>query len=90
MINPTQVLTDSFGDHLANSYRIIFGGAEAHYAQEAAMAGRLVLECIANTDAAYHDLQHTLLVTAVGLEIMRGKHIRSRTKPEDWLQCTVV
>lgn len=89
MLNPTKILVDAFGDHLDNTYRSMFGNGEAGYAQQAAVAGRLILGCIANTDAAYHDLQHTLHVTAVGLEIMRGKTIHMRTTPEDWLHYTI-
>jgi hypothetical protein len=35
-------------------------------------------------------VDHTILVTLVGQEILRGKHIRgARVTPEDWLHCMV-
>jgi len=36
---------------------------------------RLALETLATTDATYHDVHHTMMVTLVGEEILRGRHI---------------
>jgi len=33
-------------------------------------AARLALECIGNGDALYHDIEHTMLVTLVGHDIL--------------------
>ena len=89
MLNPTQILVDAFSDHLEDTFVTLFGDESRQTAQLAALAGRLSLECIANSDAPYHDLQHTWFVTTVGLEIMRGKHMAERTTAEDWLHFTV-
>ncbi len=89
MLNPTQILANALGNHIEQTFNSMFGSDKENYAQRAAIAGRLALECIGNSDAAYHDLQHTLHVTAVGLEIMRGKHLHVRTTPEDWFHYTV-
>ena len=46
----------------------------------------MALENIANSDALYHNVEHTILVTLVGQEILRGKHIREGgIACEDWL-----
>src|SRR5262249_47688827 len=45
-------------------------------------------ECgfIPNSDAPYHDLGHTICVTLVGQEVLRGKHLREGgVSPRDWL-----
>ena len=89
MLNPTQILATALGDHLERAFNGVFGSKSENYAQQAAVAGRIALECIGNSDAPYHDLQHTLHVTAVGLAIMRGKHMHVRTTPEDWVHYTV-
>ena len=34
---------------------------------------RLSLECIGNSDALYHNVEHTMLVTLVGYDIMKGR-----------------
>jgi hypothetical protein len=36
----------------------------------------MALETIANRDALYHNVEHTILVTLVGQEVLRGKHMR--------------
>ena len=44
------------------------------------------MENIANSDAPYHNAEHTMMVTLVGQEILRGKHIREGgVTPRDWL-----
>jgi hypothetical protein len=41
---------------------------------------------IANSDAAYHDMNHTIMVTSVGQEILLGKHTsEGGVTPRDWL-----
>ena len=47
---------------------------------------QLALENIATSDAAYHDVNHTIMVTLVGQEILRGRHISvGGVTPRDWL-----
>eukprot|EP00818_Percolomonas_sp_WS_P002670 CAMPEP_0117450364 /NCGR_PEP_ID=MMETSP0759-20121206/8429_1 /TAXON_ID=63605 /ORGANISM="Percolomonas cosmopolitus, Strain WS" /LENGTH=271 /DNA_ID=CAMNT_0005242881 /DNA_START=303 /DNA_END=1118 /DNA_ORIENTATION=+ len=44
------------------------------------------LEIITNSDALYHNVEHTILVTLTGMDILRGKHIKEGgVSPEDWL-----
>ena len=38
-----------------------------------AWAGSMAVENIANSDALYHDVEHTILVTLVGQEVLRGQ-----------------
>jgi hypothetical protein len=46
----------------------------------------MALENIANSNALYHDVEHTIHVTLVGQEILRGKQIREgRVSARDWL-----
>jgi hypothetical protein len=46
----------------------------------------MALELIANSDAPYHDLSHTICVTLVGQEVIKGKHLRQGgVSPRDWL-----
>jgi hypothetical protein len=39
------------------------------------MASSISLENIANGDMLYHNVDHTIMVTSVGQEIIRGKHL---------------
>jgi hypothetical protein len=89
MLNPTLVMAEALGDHLEDYYRQTFGPEEPTYPGKLNLAARMALEVIANSDALYHDLQHTMLVTLVGQEILRGRHLESRLAPDDWLHFTV-
>lgn len=48
-------------------------------------AARLVLERIGNSNALYHNVEHTMMVTLVGQQIIRGRLLSHALKPEDWL-----
>ena len=86
MFNPTEVLIDAFGAELRAGYRRMYGGLKPDYEDIICWAGGLSLENIANSDALYHNVEHTVLVTLVGQEILRGKHMREGgVTPEDWL-----
>ena len=89
MLNPTKILADALGNHLENYYVAMFGPEEPTYPGKLNLAARTVLEVIANSDALYHDVQHTMLVTLVGQEILRGKHLQQMQSPDDWLHYTI-
>jgi hypothetical protein len=86
MFNPTEVLIDAFVERLQQEYRRMYGVLEPSYPGIIAWAGRMALENIATSDALYHDVEHTLMVTLVGQEILRGKHVREGgVSPCDWM-----
>jgi len=86
MFNATALLIDDFVNQLTVGYRRTYGGSKQNFVEIIAWAGSMALENIANSDALYHNVEHTILVTLVGQEILRGKHIREgRVSPEDWL-----
>ncbi|MEB3283079.1 MAG: metal-dependent phosphohydrolase [Lyngbya sp.] len=86
MFNATAILIDAFVERLQAGYHRTYGGFKPAYPEIIAWVGTMALENIANCDALYHNVEHTMLVTLVGQEIMRGKHIREGgVTPEDWL-----
>jgi len=86
MLNVTEILIQSFVEKLREGYHRTYGGYKADYAEIIAWAGHMALENIANSDALYHNVEHTILLTLVGQEILRGKHIREGgISCEDWL-----
>src|SRR3984893_18445544 len=86
MFNPTQIVIQAFVGELKNKYGQIYGVLEAAYPDIIGFVGRLALENIANSDAAYHDMNHTIMVTLVGQEILLGKHTsEGGVTPRDWL-----
>lgn len=88
--NATEILIDTFVENLRGGYRRTYGGLKPDYEDIIAWAGSMALENIANSDALYHNVEHTILVTLVGQEILRGKHIREGgISCEDWLHCII-
>jgi hypothetical protein len=84
MLNPTSLLADALGRNLAETYRRIFGEQEPRIAAALDEAARLVIERIANSDALYHDCQHTALVTLCAQDILRGRRLERVVTPSDW------
>ena len=86
MFNPTELLIEAFGQRLEAAYLCTYGQLEPGYTGIFAWAGHMALETIANSDALYHDVQHTMMVTLVGQEMLKGKHLREGgVTPSDWL-----
>lgn len=84
--NATELLIDDFVKKLKEGYRRTYGGWKPDYEDIIGWVGAMALENIANSDALYHNVEHTILVTLVGQEILRGKHIREgAVSPRDWL-----
>jgi len=74
MFNPTQIVIQAFVEQLKDKYREVYGDLESAYPDIIGFVGRIALENIANSDAAYHDMNHTIMVTLVGQEILLGRH----------------
>jgi hypothetical protein len=86
MFNPTQVLINACVERLQAGYRHTYGSLKPDYANILDLVGNMALEIIAHSDALYHNVEHTVLVTLVGQEILRSKHIREDSVScEDWL-----
>jgi hypothetical protein len=45
---------------------------------------RIALECIGNSDALYHNVEHTMLVTMAGHDILRGRALHNHMPAEDY------
>ena len=89
MFNPSAVAASAFGEYLSNLYLEHFSGRKAEYSAYIGGAARLVLERLGNTDALYHNAEHTMMVTLVGQQIMRGRLLTEAVTPEDWVHYTI-
>lgn len=88
MYSPKHVLIQTFIENLQATYQSEFGDRRPHHLNFLKAAAQMALETIANSDALYHDLEHTILVTAVGQEILCAKRIvdgATSVSPGDWL-----
>jgi hypothetical protein len=90
MLNPNKLLCNVFVKELRANYAQTYGGLQPDYADIIGWVGNMGVETIANSNALYHDVEHTIFVTLVGQQILRGKHIREgRVSCEDWLHFTI-
>ena len=86
MFNPTQIVIEAFIGELRAMYSRTYGASEPGYPGVVSFVAQLALENIATSDAAYRDVNHTIVVTLVGQEILRGRHISvGGVTPRDWL-----
>jgi len=90
MLNPVDLTIEALIRELRDGYRRTWGDLEPEYPSIIAWAASSVLEVIARSDALYHDVEHTVLITLVGQELMRGQHVKQGgVTPGDWLQVMV-
>lgn len=90
MLSTVEVTIDAFVRELRDGYRRTWVDVEPEIPSIVAWAASTALEVIAQSDALYHDVEHTIHVTLVGQELLRGLHIRrGGVTPSDWLQVMV-
>jgi hypothetical protein len=90
MFNPTQIVIDAFIGELRTMYDRTYGTLEPGYPGIISFVAELALENIATSNAPYHDVNHTIMVTLVGQEILRGRHIcQGGVTPREWLHFMV-
>jgi hypothetical protein len=86
MINWQELTIDMFVEQLRRVYDRTYGDIDKTYGNIVAWCGRLALENIANSDALYHDIDHTIMVSLAGQAILEGKHLREGgVTPKDWM-----
>jgi hypothetical protein len=84
MITIPQVLAQSLGSFLAAETRGRFGSSHGHLADFLPYVARLTMECIGNSDALYHNIEHSMLVALVGHDILMGRLLLRSTTPRDY------
>jgi hypothetical protein len=89
MINPTLIVIEAFIRGLRAMYERTYTILEPNYPGILSFAAQLALETIATSDAAYHDVNHTIMVTLVGQEILRRHISVGGVTPRDWLHFIV-
>jgi hypothetical protein len=78
------IAAKNLGKFLAKDFRQIFGSTQEDRAERLSSLARSTMECLGRTDALYHNLEHTMLVTLVGRDILRGRTLTERIEPTDY------
>jgi hypothetical protein len=89
LITIPELAAEALGDHLAKHMGRRFGSTDARITELIPLAARLSLECIGNSDALYHNVEHTMLVTLVGYDIMKGRALLKPTYASDFAHVLV-
>lgn len=84
MITLPELAAEALGSFLASDMKDRFGSSHARLAELIPFAARLALECIGNSDALYHNVEHTMLVTLAGHEIFKGRALLKPSTPADY------
>ena len=84
MMTVPELVAEALGEFLGNYMRRRFGSSKAHLAEMVPSIARIAIECIGNSDALYHNVEHTMLVTLAGHDIMRGRGLRHHMLAEDY------
>ena len=80
----TAIAAHKLGNFLTRDFRRIFGSAHDDDAERLGSAARATIECLARSDALYHNYEHTLQVTMVGCDILHGMMVSQRIEPADY------
>jgi hypothetical protein len=84
MMTLPELATDALEDFLRSSMRRWFGASQPSMAEIVPGAARLALECIGNSDALYHNVEHTLLVALAGHDILHGRALHTQVTADDY------
>ena len=84
MITVPELAAQALGSFLADHIPRRIGSTDAGLAEVIPLAARLALECIGNSDALYHNVEHTMLVTLAGCDIMQGRALLMPTDASDF------
>jgi hypothetical protein len=79
-----ELAVDALEKFLGSFARRRFGSSQAQLAETLRIAVRLAMECIGNSDALYHNVEHTLLVTLAGHDILRGRALHNNVTATDY------
>jgi hypothetical protein len=89
LITVPELAAEGLSAYLTEHLGRRFGSVEAQLTELIPAVARISLECIGNSDALYHNVEHTMLVTQVGYDIMKGRALLTPTYPEDFAHVLV-
>lgn len=89
MITIPELAAEALGSFLTGHMTRRFGSPHGELIKAIPSAARLALECIGNSDALYHNVEHTMLVTLVAYDILKGRSLLKPTSASDYAHLIV-
>src|SRR5262245_61731451 len=83
MFTIPELAAEALGSYIAEHMGRRFGSTDASLIELVQSAARLSLDCIGNSDALYHNVEHTMLVTLVGYDSLKGRRLFVETNASD-------
>ncbi len=84
MITIPELVSQGLGTFLTAATKDRFGSSHAGLTELLPFAAKLALECIGNSDALYHNIEHSMLVTLAGHDILTGRALLRPTTASDY------
>jgi hypothetical protein len=84
MFTIPELAAEALGSYIAEHMGRRFGSTDAGLVELVQSAARLSIDCIGNSDAVYHNVEHTMLVTLVGYDILKGRRLLVETTASDF------
>jgi hypothetical protein len=89
MITVPELTAEALGSFLTSEMNGRFGSSSGRLTELVPSVARIALECIGNSDALYHNVEHTMLVTLAGHDIMNGRALLVPTPASDYAHLIV-
>jgi hypothetical protein len=86
MMTLPRLAAESLEKLLGTFMRRRYGDAAANVVESAT---RTTMECIGNSDALYHNIEHTMLVTLAGHSILSGRYLHTHLEAEDYIHVLI-
>ena len=67
MITVPELAAEALGSFLTEHMKRRFGSTDAELIEVIPTAARLALDCIGNSDALYHNVEHTMRLSATAI-----------------------
>ena len=88
--NTATILIDHFVESLESTYQRIYRGSGSEYQNVLNTAAIAAMEIIETSNALFHNTEHSMMVTLVGQEMLRGKFLRDGdVGPREWVHFIV-
>ncbi len=84
MITLPELAVKSLEKFVGTYMRRRFGASQTPLVDIVPTGARIALECIGNSDALYHNIEHTMLVTLAGHDIFRGRALYANVTADDY------
>jgi hypothetical protein len=89
MITVPELTADALGQFISEYMTRRYGSSESRLVELIPSVARIAIECIGSSDALYHNVEHTMLVTLAGHDILRGRALRSDMPAGDYAHLIV-